>query len=138
MIKTQLLCSFTTKSELEETLRKIIRCYDIAFNSIYVLENLDDESSLCCTYNIITTSNIKEPVPPSTISLHRKKLFNSLYTINALNELVAEQNGGVPDKNFKVNWDELRNTILVMQYDSLKKIRTKVKKIIRIDTDLDL
>ena len=138
MIKTQLLCTFTTDEELQNTLQKIVNCYDIAFNSIYVLENTDEVGSLCCTYNIITSSQIKEPIPPSTISLHRKKLYNVLYTINALNKLVAEQNGGKIDKNFELNWEELRNTILVTQYGSFKKINTKIRQIIKLDANLEL
>ena len=135
-MQTQLLCTFTTESELEETLRKIVNCYDVAFNSIYVLENLDEDEALCCTYNIVAGNEIREPMPPSTISLHRKKQTNTLYTINALNKLVAEKNDGVVDKNFEVDWSELRNMILVTQYGHLKKIHTKVKQIIKLDEEI--
>ncbi len=134
-MKTQLLCTFTTESELEETVEKIVSCYDIAFDSIYVLENSDEDGALCCTYNVLTESQIREPIPPSTISLHRKKQTNTLYTINALNKLVAEQNDGQPDKNFQVDWTELRNTILVTQYGHLKKINTRIQNIIKLDNE---
>jgi len=128
-MNTQLLCTFTNKEELEETIEKIARCYDITFNSIYILENLDEEGSICCTYNIDVDAEIVEPIPPSTISLHRKKQTNTLYTINALNELVASQNDGKIDKNFQVDWDELKNMILVTQYGELKKIPTRIVEI---------
>lgn len=130
---TQLLCTFTTEDELKNTIEKIVKAYDIAFDSIYILENIDEEGALCCTYNILTESEIREPVPPSTISLHRKKQTNTLYTINALNKLVAEQNDGKPDKNFQVDWAELQNTVLVTQYGHLKTIRTRIKEIIKIE-----
>jgi len=134
-MQTQLLCTFTTENELEETLRKITNCYSIAFNAIYILDNLDEEGALCCTYNIDSDKELRAPIPPSTISLHRKKQTNTLYTINALNKLVAEQNDGVSDKNFQVDWNELRNMILVTQYGHLKKIHTKVKEIRKVTND---
>ena len=136
-MQTQLLCTFTTEDSLEETLKRVITCYDVAFNSIQILENLDEEGALCCTYNVIADSPIKEPIPPSTISLHRKKQTNTLYTINALNKLVVEQNDGVTDKDFQVNWNDLRNMILVTQYGHLKKIHTKVRKIIKLDEEIE-
>jgi len=128
---TQLLCTFTNEVELEKTVEHIQKSYEIAFNSIYVLENMDEEGILCCTYNIIADAPVHEPVPPSTISLHRKKAVNSLYTINALNKLIEEQNGQ-PDPKFQVNWEELRNTILVTQYGQSKRIPTRLRDIIRL------
>jgi len=130
-MQTQLLCTFTNEEELEKTIEHIQRSYVIAFDAIYVLENLDEEGMLCCTYNVVADASISEPVPPSTISLHRKKQTNTLYTINALNMLVEEQNGE-PDPNFQVDWEQIRNTVLVTQYGNLKRIPTKIREIIRL------
>ena len=102
-MNTQLLCTFCTEDTLQDTLTRIQECYSIAFGSIYVLENEDEEGSLCCTYNILADERINEPIPASTISLHRKKQTNTLYTINALNKLVAEQNDGNIDRGFQVD-----------------------------------
>lgn len=130
-MNTQLLCTFTTEDDLQKTIEHIQRSYEIAFNSIYVLENLDEKGVLCCTYNIVADAPIHEPVPPSTISLHRKKQTNTLYTINALNKLVEEQHGKI-DPTFQVEWEQIRNTILVTQYGQLKKIPTKIQEIVRL------
>lgn len=135
MKKTQLLCTFCKEEELEETIQKIVRCYEIAFDAIYVLENVDDEGSLCCTYNIVSEAEIKGSIPLSTISLHRKKQTNTLYTINALNKLVEEQNDGQADKNFQVDWTELRNMILVTQYGHLKRINTQIQEIRKLEIE---
>jgi len=132
--RTQLLCSFTTDAQLAETINQIRRSYTVAFGSIYVLENVDEPGSLCCTYNVLTDVVTTGPIPPATISLHRKKAVNCLYTINALNQLVAEQNGGKPDAAFPVNWSELRNTILVTQYQKLKRIPTKLREVVKLET----
>lgn len=130
MKDTQLLCSFCSEDQLEETLKKIVNSYDVAFNSIYVLENIDAPSSLCCTYNVnLKSEKSLKTIPESTISLHRKKSSNTLYTINALNLLVSELNEGKSDKNFQVPWENYKNCILVTAYGKLKKISTKLKNI---------
>lgn len=132
-MNTQLLCTFCTEDTLEETIEQIVSCYTIAFGSIYILENVDEDGELCCTYNVESDVDVRGSTPPSTISLHRKKQTNTLYTINALNKLVAEQNGGKEDKNFQVDWNELRNMILVTQYGHLKKINTKIIEIRKLE-----
>ena len=132
-VNTQLLATFTTVENLDATLLTIINAYDIAFDVIYILENADIPNNLVCTYNIITGSPIHNPLPEATISLHRKKNTNTLYTINALNLLVAELNGGKMDKKYAVPWEDYRNTILVTAFNHLKKINTKLNKIIKID-----
>lgn len=131
-MNTQLLCTFCTNETLDVTLKKIVDTYEIAFDTIYVLENLDNPNSLCCTYNVDSDAAIRGEIPEATISLHRKKATNTLYTINALNLLIAELNGGQVDKGFKVPWDDFRNTILVTAYNKLKKITTKLNKIVKV------
>jgi hypothetical protein len=132
MQATQLLCTFTTVDRLDATLRQIVRSYDVAFDTIYILQNVDLDSALCCTYNINVDKPVQQPIPEATISLHRKKATNTLYTINALNMLVAELNDGKIDAKFQLPWEELRNTIIVTAYNQLKKINTKLHKIIKV------
>ena len=130
MNKTQLLCTFTAEESLEVILESIINSYDVAFNSIYVLRNID-EDSLCLTYNVYE-SNVLRP-PPSTISLHRKKITNTLYTINALNLLIESLNGGRRDNKFQVPWENYENCILVTAYGALKVIKTELLEIRKLD-----
>ena len=129
---TQLLASFSTVDNLDDTLRKIIHSYEVAFDLIYILENVDAPSNLVCTYNIVIGAEINYPLPDATISLHRKKNTNTLYTINALNILVAELNGGKMDRRFEVPWENYKNTILVTAFNNLKKINTKLNKIVNV------
>lgn len=131
MSQTQLLCTFTTVDGLDATLRQIVANYSIAFDTVYVLENIDSAASLCCTYNIFVDSPVGDDIPKETISLHRKKATNTLYTINALNLLVVELNDGRLDKNFMIPWKEFQNTILVTAYNKLKRINTKLHKIVK-------
>ena len=81
------------------------------------------------TYNIRKTNSNVLP-PASTISVHRKKQTNTIYTINAINKLIELKNNGVLDKSFRINWDELKNSVLVTAYGRLKCVSTKLVKII--------
>ena len=131
MNETQLLCTFIPVDKLEENVELIKNSYTLAFNNIYVLENMDDANQLILTYNIIAGSLKSQYAPPaSTISVHRKKQTNTIYTINALNALIASKNGGKIDKSYKIDWDELKNSILVTAHGQLKIVKTKIKEIL--------
>ena len=116
MGNTQLLCTFTTKGELEETLQQIKEKYTIVYNYIYVLQNKSNLEELFVTYNIDTTRQSGQPLP-GTILIHRKKESNTLYTINALNELIREENSGVLDKGFQLDWAKFKNCIILYKND---------------------
>ena len=130
-MKTQLLCTFTTKEKLQTTLQEIRETYHIVYNYIYVLQNKSDLDELFVTYNIDTAFKPDKPLG-DTILVHRKKQSNTLYTINALNELVKEENNGVLDKSFPVNWNDYKNCILLIQTDGFNRIDTKIKDIINL------
>ena len=132
-MRTQLLCTFTRKSKLNEIVDIIVSCNDILYDKIYVFENKDDSNQLICTYNVEFIENYEENII-DTISLHRKKQSNTLYTINALNEVIREKNGGVLDKSYMVDWDEFENTLLLTNEIGLQKIPTKIFQIIDTTT----
>ena len=129
-MKTQLLCTFTSRNQLDDVLELIIECNDILYDKIYVFENTNDESQLICTYNVVYEDNHVSEDIPNTISLHRKKQTNTLYSINALNEVIRSLNNGVLDKKFPVPWEQYSNTLLLTNENGLNKIPTKLYRII--------
>ena len=131
-MQTQLLCTFTNKEELQKTLQLIRETYHIVYNYIYVLQNKGNLDELFITYNIDTTLKPERPLE-DTILVHRKKQSNTLYTINALNELVKEENGGVLDKNYSIDWDKFRNSIIVTNVEGTKKISTRIFEVIEFN-----
>ena len=136
-MKTQLLCTFTKRNKLNEVIDVIITCNDIVFNKVYVFQNENDHHQLICTYNVEYIENFQEGII-DTISLHRKKQTNTLYTINALNEVIRSKNGGVLDKSFQVDWGEFQNSLLLTNDSGLNIIKTKIHKIINInDWEID-
>ncbi|MBT4208195.1 hypothetical protein HOE22_07615 [Candidatus Woesearchaeota archaeon] len=132
-MKTQLLCTFTKRNRLNEAIDIIVSCNEILYDKIYVFANQDDEHQLICTYNVEYSEDFVENVQ-DTISLHRKKQSNTLYTINALNEVIRSKNNGVLDKRFMVEWDDYRNTLLLTNDAGLFKIRTRIYSIIDVKT----
>ena len=131
-MRSQLLCTFTIKEDIDDVVESIKNSYDILFNKIYVLQNEDNVKELICTYNIDTSESVDYNLVKGTISLHRKKYTNTLYTINALNELIKNLNNGVLDKNFMIPWENFKNMILVTNSEGLSKINTRIYKIINI------
>jgi len=131
-MKTQLLCTFTSQYNLEQTIRDITKHFKIIFEKIYVLQNEDKPKELICTYNIDKNDEVDFNAVKNTISLHRKKITNTLYTINALNELIMEINNGILDTSYQIPWDVYKNTILITNKDGLSRIPTRILKIINL------
>ena len=104
-MSNKLFCTFSTEQNLDSTLTQIQDNVDFG-NISNFLEN--------------------------TILVHRKKESNTLYTINALNTLIKELNGGVADNTFRVNWPDFKNCILLTKGDELKRINTKLYKILEL------
>ena len=138
-METQLLCTFCKSDDLTNTCQKIGEKYQVVSDKIFILEDTttvediysDDEQQLILTYNV-TNADLND-VLDSTISVHRKKQTNTIYTINALNKLIMEKNNGILDKRFRVDWEELENMVLVTAYGKLKKIPTQVKQILKLN-----
>ena len=131
-METQLLITFTKANKLDETIEEIKNCYTLAFNKVYILENASNNKELICSYNINLGTDIKGEIPQNTISVHRKKETNTIYTINALNYVIALLNDGQVDNKFPVPWENYKNMILVTNTDGLKKIDTKIHSVVSI------
>lgn len=128
--RTQLLCTFSSTSELNDVVESIGQKYKVVPNKIFVLENTDDPSQIILTYNVQNV-NMKD-VLDSTISVHRKKQSNTIYTINALNYVIMEKNDGILDKRFVIDWNEFENVILVTANRKLKKINTEISQVLEV------
>ena len=132
-MKSQLLCTFTTKENLDSAIKEISDAYTIVFDKIYVLQNEDNTNELICTYNVDTKEAVDYNKVKGTISLHRKKHSNTLYTINALNECIKNLNNGVMDSKFMIPWENFKNMLMVTNSDGLNKINTRIYKIEKIN-----
>ena len=128
-LNNKLFCTFTTREGLDTLISNITAQYTIMYNKLFVLE-IKDSDEMVVTYNV-DQGNINS-IPANTILVHRKKESNTLYTINALNELIKSLNGGIVDRRYRVEWMHYRNTILLTQQSDLKQLKTKIHKIIEL------
>lgn len=126
-VNNKLFCTFVEEKGIDDFIFAISQEYTILYNKIFVLE-IKNSGEYVCTYNVDRPS--VNAIPEDTILVHRKKETNTLYTINALNELIKELNGGIVDTKFRINWQHYRNTILLTQQGELKLLRTKIHKIV--------
>ena len=130
-MNNKLYCTFTTNDDVGEIIEKIKNSYVILFNKIFVLESLDGQKVML-TYNVDMNNSSTNGIIDNTILVHRKKQTNTLYTINALNELIKSLNNGYLDKKYTINWNDYKNCILLIQTEGFNKIDTKVKEIINL------
>ncbi len=130
-MNNRLYCTFTTQNNIEEITNRIQTSYVILFNKIFVLESLDGEK-IMLTYNVDMGNSTTSGIIDNTILVHRKKQTNTLYTINALNELIKSLNNGVLDKRFPINWNDYKNCILLIQTEGFNRVDTKIKDIIKL------
>lgn len=126
----KLFCTFSPKQNLDKKLDEITSQYNILYGKIFVLVSPESDEYLC-TYNVDLDDRAKT-VLPNTILLHRKKESNTLYTINALNCLIRSLNNQVLDPNYRINWQDYRNSILLTQGDEFRKLNTLIHKIITL------
>jgi len=128
-LNNKLFCTFVTEEALDFLIEDISRAYSIMYNKMFVLF-VKSTNEYVITYNV-DQGNV-ENIPVNTILVHRKKETNTLYTINALNDLIKKLNGGVVDTNYRVNWQHYKNCILLTQNGEIKQLNTKVYKIVEL------
>lgn len=128
-VNNKLFCTFVPLNEVDSFIKDISNEYTILYNKIFVL-HIKSNDEYVCTYNV-DQPNINN-IPENTILVHRKKETNTLYTINALNELIKSLNEGIVDTNFRINWQHYKNTVLLTQQGDLKLLRTKIYQIVEL------
>lgn len=131
-MKTKLLCTFTDMHSYDAELESIKKYYDIVFDKIFILQDIDDLNSLMLTYNINQDTFNSSNFYKNTISVHRKKDSNTLYTINSLNALIKKLNNGILNNNFVIDWNLYKNKILLVDGDSYREVSTRLYNIKKV------
>ena len=127
-MKTQLLCTFAHKKDLDIISDYISKSYTVSEKRLFVFSNAEKVSELYITYNVEPDDYKKTP---NTIMIHRKKETNTLYTVNALNAIIKKANNGVLDKKFILNWPAYENSLMLTDGDEIRHIHLELFK--RID-----
>ena len=126
-MNNRLFATFTPQESIEILVENLSTTYNILYKKMFILF-VKSTNEYVITYNV-DQGNV-ENIPANTILVHRKKESNTLYTINALNDLIKKLNGGVVDPSYRIEWPHYRNCILLTQHGDIKQLNTKIYKII--------
>lgn len=129
--RSLLLASFATKNELYGAIEQISETISIPKDGIFVFMNEEDHDEYVLTYNMNPEyANTKfTTVWKNTISVHRKKQTNTLYSLNAMNEYIKSKCSGVVDKTYQIDWSQFENSFLIIKNGKLKTIPLRLVKI---------
>jgi len=128
-MNNRLFATFTQQENIDNLIDDLSSSYEIMYNKMFVLF-VKSTNEYVVTYNV-EQANITS-IPANTILVHRKKESNTLYTINALNDLIKKLNGGAVNPTFKIEWQHYRNCILLTQHGEVKQLNTKIFKIVEL------
>lgn len=124
----QLLCTFSNAESFHIVAEEIRKFYEVYSNRIFAFVNAKNLKEIYLTYNVL---NMRKDAPkfPNTILIHRKKQTNTLYTLNAMNRLIEEENGHA-DKTYVVNWKLYENSLIITGDVSIRIIPLKISSIL--------
>lgn len=120
----QLLCTFTNSKDFQQAADELHKFYEIYSKRIFAFANVKNPKEIYLTYNVINMQK-GSPKFPNTILIHRKKQTNTLYTLNAMNRLIEEENGQV-DNTYVVNWKLYENSLIITGDVSIRIIPLKI------------
>lgn len=124
----QLLCTFSTSTDFRKTIEEILDFYEVYSKRVFAFSNTQNPKEVFLTYNVV---NMQRDAPkfPNTILIHRKKQTNTLYTLNAMNRLIEEENGSL-DKTYQVNWSLYENSLIITGDISVRIIPLKIHSVV--------
>jgi hypothetical protein len=88
---------------------------------------LEIKEDYMLSYNVIMDSYKK--FLPNSIMVHQKRETNTIYTINALNELIMNLNNGILDKKYPIDWQNYKDTMMLKKPDGLKFLNIQTIKV---------
>ena len=132
-----LLASFIISDSEEEILTEvenIANTFYLSNNMIFLLKISDTPEKKIITYNALIEKGKPLNTRLFTMRVHRKKNTNTLYTINALNAAVAKDNNGKTGKHLKLDWEQYRNSIMLLTGSELKTRPVEVLRVFKVET----
>lgn len=127
--KRQLLCTFSSVQTFKQTIEEIKKFYSVYNNRFFVFTNVNVPKEVFVTYNILNEGK-EFPKFPNTISIHRKKQTNTLYTLNAMNQIIKDENDGVFDRSYPVKWELYNNSLIITGTPSIRILPIKILEIV--------
>lgn len=131
--KNILLASFVDPDEIDNAFFRIEKYANVDRSNVFVFKSSCSQmNDYIFTYNIDRNKNIRyNQILPDTISIHRKKETNTLFSLNAMNELIKKQNNNKLVMSYKINWEDYRNCFLLLRNGVLTIIHLELIKLNR-------
>ena len=124
MNRSIILASFVFPERLETFLNYLQKRFKLDRERIFIYDNIDDPIKKIVTYKVFLKDGKKidlKSIFPRTIIIHKKG--ECLYTINALNRLIEEENGlesgNVEHRNYELDWDKYQNKLVLTTPEGL-------------------
>jgi hypothetical protein len=124
----QLLCTFASNTDFQKSAEEIKLFYEVYSNRIFAFINVKNPKEIYLTYNVLNMDKNAQKFP-NTILIHRKKQTNTLYTLNAMNRLIEEENGRA-DKTYMVKWNLYSNSLIITGDVSIRIIPLKITAVL--------
>jgi hypothetical protein len=121
VLKTQLVCTFSKKFLIDDTISKIKNNFLLYNNKIFLFKPLEIKEDYMLSYNVVMDAYKK--FLPNSIMVHQKRETNTIYTINALNELIMNLNNGILDKTYPIEWERYKNSALLKNKDGFRVVK---------------
>lgn len=122
---SKLLCTFTDKRGVFNIVNEINE-YNVILEPIEVFSEVKSGE-----YILLYEIEQLNQVPKRTLPVHKKSNTNTIYTINALNELIRNMNNGVISRNVTVPWHNYSNSLLLTERGKLIKKEINFRQILK-------
>lgn len=120
--KILLLASFLKAENLDNFLYRIEKKFSVKKEHVFFFKM--EDGSYLLTYKIRIDIEHKIDIKkelPKTIQIHKKG--DTIFTINALNKLIEKESGldgNVNHKEYKINWGDYKDKIILLKGESLE------------------
>lgn len=120
----KLLCTFCSQEDINLSVELIKKTYHLPHKKIFIFKNLSKHKGVILSYNV---SEYNELIP-NTIVINRNGKTNTLYTLNAMNEIIRREVGFF-DSTYKLNWSNYSNKLLTTSSEELIEHNLKFQEV---------
>ena len=128
MYNFKLLCTFTFKKNINSVIDDIIFQFK-GIQKLFVFSNKENTNDCYVTFNVDLSIN---DTFNDYIIIHRKKEYNTLYSVNALNLIIRNLNNGVLDTSYIIDWNLYRNMLLLSKQNEVSRIPLQLEEVIKL------
>lgn len=127
MDKTQkavLIGAFVKKERILSYFEFLKRRFNLSIDMLYVYEMDNNDYEYIVTFKTRNKDAYLKQIKKSVV-LHVKN--GSLFSINALNRIIAIENNGQENINYNLDWDKYKDKLMIVTNDEL--VVTNIRKI---------